>query len=68
MVENQATRQIVKEKAQLITFLDAKRLNIISIALSGIKLPHSRIKVLPTLDQNHYVAQHLGITLIMSSC
>lgn len=45
VAENKATRELVKQKAHMITFIEQKRANNISIALSGIRMPYSQIKV-----------------------
>ena len=34
----------MKQKAEMVTIVDAKRANNISIALSGIRLPYAKIK------------------------
>ena len=47
VVESKTTRQLVKQKAQMISFVELNRANIISIVLSGIKAPYARIKVRP---------------------
>ena len=65
MAESQPTRHLVREKGLQITLLSAKRLSIIRIALSGLKMPHSKIKVLPIRNQIPKVVQHSAFVLII---
>ena len=64
-------RKLVKRKAEMVTIVDAKRANNISIALSGIRLPYAKIKarlLSASFDQSimrcrlcQYRAMHLAV-------
>ena len=56
VVESKTARKLVKQKAEMVTIVDAKRANNISIALSGIRLPYAKIKArLLSTSLNHRV-------------